>query len=213
MLRVNWLRLRSKNSSSVSKAKGQNFSLFMPLAGIILAFLVIGCATPMSAISGGNTIAQGETPSRPPAKKPAIRDLGQMLPISATARMGDETIELEVTRTPKQQALGLMYRTNLPDNRGMLFEFSPARPISFWMKNMRISLDMVFLRGGVIRAIAANVPPCSAEPCPTYGPNVPIDQVIELRRGRAAELGLKVGQRVEIRFLSQPSSNIPSQSQ
>ena len=131
-------------------------------------------------------------------------NLSQMLPIRATATMGGEIIQLEVTETPEQQALGLMFRDRLPDNRGMLFSFDPPRPVAFWMKNVRIPLDMIFLRDGEIRSIAANVPPCDRpdEQCPAYGPSEAIDRVIELRGGRAAELGLKVGDRVVIEFLN-----------
>jgi hypothetical protein len=70
------------------------------------------------------------------------------------------------------------------------------------MKNTKIPLDMVFLRDGQVRMLKANVPPCTTNPCPTYGPGseVPIDQVIELRAGRAAQLGLKTGDRVNIKF-------------
>ncbi|MDY7014675.1 MAG: DUF192 domain-containing protein, partial [Cyanobacteriota bacterium] len=116
------------------------------------------------------------------------------------AILGGETIELEVTQTPQQQALGLMFRDRLPDNRGMLFVFEPAQPVGFWMKNVKIPLDMIFLRDGIVRAIAS-VPPCTSDPCPTYGPEEPIDQVIELRGGRAAELGLKEGDRAIVNFL------------
>jgi uncharacterized membrane protein (UPF0127 family) len=125
---------------------------------------------------------------------------GQVLPIGATVILGGETVELEVTRTPQQQALGLMFRDRLPDNRGMLFTFEPAREVGFWMKNVSIPLDMIFLRDGVIRAIA-NATPCTSDPCPTYGPLEPIDQVIELRGGRAAELGLNPGDRAIVKFL------------
>jgi hypothetical protein len=84
----------------------------------------------------------------------------------------------------------------------MLFPFDPPRPASFWMKNTLIPLDMIFLRNGEVKAIEADVPPCTTTPCPSYGPDqIEIDQVIELRAGRAAELGLKVGDRVNIKFL------------
>jgi hypothetical protein len=94
-----------------------------------------------------------------------------------------------------------MYRTSLPDNRGMLFEFKSARRVSFWMKNCKISLDMIFLRDGVVKAIELSAPPCTADACPTYGPNTTVDRVIELRGGRATELGVKVGDPIEIEFL------------
>ncbi|MFB2976616.1 DUF192 domain-containing protein [Microseira sp. BLCC-F43] len=171
--------------------------------GIILGIWLAGCSPWVSNTSGiGNAIALGEaTPS------PTSQFRGQMLPISAQATIAGKTINLEVTRTPEQQALGLMYRTSLPDDRGMLFEFNPPHPVSFWMKNVKIPLDMIFLRQGVVRAIAANVPPCNAIPCPTYGPNTPIDQVIELRGGRASQLGLRVGDRITVQFL--PNSSPP----
>jgi hypothetical protein len=126
-----------------------------------------------------------------------------MLPISALAEMAGQKISLEVARTPEEQAMGLMYRTSLAPDRGMLFAFNPPRPVSFWMKNVSIPLDMVFLRNGEVKAIAANVPPCTTTPCPSYGPEIAIDQVIELRGGRAAELGLKVGDRVSVKFLDE----------
>lgn len=127
----------------------------------------------------------------------------QQLPISAAAEIAGEQIQLEVARTPLQQAKGLMHRPPLPADRGMLFSFDPPRPVQFWMKNTPSPLDMVFLRAGEVQAIVSNVPPCTADPCPTYGPDspLPIDQVIELRAGRAAELGLAVGDRISIQFL------------
>jgi uncharacterized protein len=170
------------------------------LLGTVLGICLVGCASTPSLSTIDNSIAQ-----RQPSPSPTPF-LGQMLPISAQATIAGQVINLEVTQTPQQQALGLMYRTSLPDNRGMLFRFEPPQPVSFWMQNVKIPLDMIFLRQGVVQAISSNVPPCTANPCPSYGPNTTIDQVIELRGGRAAELGLKVGDRVTIQFL-------PNQSQ
>jgi uncharacterized membrane protein (UPF0127 family) len=127
----------------------------------------------------------------------------QSLPISAKAQINNHSIKLEVAKTSKQQDIGLMYRTSLPNNRGMLFEFKSARRVSFWMKNCKISLDMIFLRDGVVKAIELSAPPCTAEPCPNYSPHTAVDQVIELRGGRSAELGVKVGDRIEIEFFPQ----------
>lgn len=129
---------------------------------------------------------------------------GQMLPISAKVLLGGEQIELEVAQTSQQQAMGLMYRESLSPSRGMLFPFKMPRYTRFWMQNVVIPLDMVFLLDGEIKAIYAEVPPCTTSPCPTYGPQTLIDSVIELRGGRAAELGLKVGDRAEIQFLNAP---------
>jgi len=123
-------------------------------------------------------------------------DMGQLLPISVNTIVAERAIGLEVAKTPQEQATGLMFRTELPDDRGMFFPIEPARNVRFWMKNVLIELDMVFLREGVVQAIIPNVPPCLSETCPNYGPDVPVDGVIELRGGRAAQLGLKVGDRI-----------------
>ena len=123
-------------------------------------------------------------------------DMGQLLPISVNTIVGDRAIGLEVAKTPQEQATGLMFRTELPEDRGMFFPIDPPRNVRFWMKNVLIELDMVFLREGVVQAIIPNVPPCLSETCPNYGPDVPVDGVIELRGGRAAQLGLKVGDRI-----------------
>ena len=129
-------------------------------------------------------------------------NLAQTLPVTAKTTISQETIELEVAQTPQQQALGLMFRESLPADRGMLFPFSEPRIAQFWMKNVVISLDMIFLYQGEVKAIAANVPPCAVDPCPVYGPDVLIDQVLELPGGRAKELDLQIGDRLKIKFLN-----------
>ncbi len=123
-------------------------------------------------------------------------DMGQLLPVSVNAIIGAGAIGLEVAKTPEEQAIGLMFRTELPDDRGMLFAIAPARNVRFWMRNVQIELDMIFLREGIVQAIIPNVPPCLGDTCPNYGPDVPVDGVIELKGGRAAQLGLKIGDRI-----------------
>lgn len=183
------------------------------LSGIALSILLLGCAASVPAAQETGLLI-GKQPAPSPVVSSSPTNAGQMLPISAQAEIKGQRILLEVAQTPLQQEIGLMYRTSLANNRGMLFPFNPPRPVSFWMKNTKIPLDMIFLRDGRVKAIAANVPPCKADPCPSYGPqNTIIDQVIELRSGRAAQLGLNVGDRVNLKFLNgntppatQPSS-------
>lgn len=129
---------------------------------------------------------------------------GQVLPIEGSALIGQHRFKLEVARTPQQQAIGLMYRRFLPENQGMLFPFTPPQRVSFWMKNVVMSLDMVFVRNGKVVDIASEVPPCKAEPCPVYGPPMEIDHVIELRGGRAKALGLKPGDSVSFQWNASP---------
>ena len=94
--------------------------------------------------------------------------------------------------------MGLMYRPALPDDRGMLFPMTPARPVTFWMRNVPVSLDMVFLYQGKVKAIESSVPPCTTPECPVYGPQGDVDNVLELRSGRALELEIKVGDEATI---------------
>lgn len=166
---------------------------------LLSTFLWVSCAE--GSVSESLNLSPPQTLSHTPS------DLGtaQILPVTAKAIIGDQVIELEVTQTPQEQALGLMYRTFLPDNRGMLFSFNPPRAVQFWMKNCKIPLDMIFLREGIVQAIEANVPPCLETPCPSYGPNIAVDQVIEVRGGLAAELGLDVGDSVEVQPLEPDS--------
>jgi uncharacterized protein len=157
------------------------------LSTVAMTALLIGCYTPQAS--------QGSDPS-------SRRTPSQVLPITATATIANQLFELEVAQTPRQQEFGLMYRTFMPPNRGMLFPFQPAQPVKFWMKHCLMSLDMIFLRQGTVVAIAAKAPPCEKMPCPVYGPDEPVDQVIEVKGGRTAEIGLKVGSRIEIKPVS-----------
>ncbi|MEL7313534.1 MAG: DUF192 domain-containing protein [Cyanobacteria bacterium J06559_3] len=124
----------------------------------------------------------------------------QALPITAEVELGGRTVDLEVAETTEEQAIGLMFRESLADDRGMLFPVDPPRPASFWMWNVEIPLDMLFIANGEVVAIEVKVPPCLEEPsCPTYGPEgVPVDAVIEVRGGLAEDLGVEVGDAVEV---------------
>lgn len=169
-----------------------------------LPFLFSALITSCSVPDGPNPEAASPMPA-PEARAAdpiTLNGPGQLLPVTATAEIKGEMFDLEVAETQPQQALGLMFRSALPDDRGMLFPFDPPRRTSFWMKDVPVPLDMVFIRGGEVVAIAPEAPPCPALPCPSYGPNDQIiDQVLELRSGRAAEIGLQVGDTVMIRSL------------
>jgi len=179
----------------------QNIKKFSRSLTILCSFTIL------TILFGCQNLPQTFAKDNSPAPKPAeitTEQQGQNLPITAQAIIANKTIQLEVAKTPEQQAMGLMYRSSLPEDRGMLFPIRPPRPVQFWMKNCRMSLDIIFLFQGVVKEIAPNVPPCTEEPCPIYGPNNKlIDQVIELRGGWAQEYGLKVGDRITVEFLNQ----------
>lgn len=107
-------------------------------------------------------------------------------------------VAAEIAATEEERARGLMFRDRLPTDQGMLFVFEEEGVHGFWMKNTRISLDMLWLDPGRrIIHIAKMVPPCVADPCPSYGPGLPALFVLELAGGQADARGLKVGDRLE----------------
>jgi uncharacterized membrane protein (UPF0127 family) len=142
----------------------------------------------------GLTACTSQSTVSPDDPSPSVSGSPQSLPLIANIKVGQNVVLLEVARTSQQQDTGLMFRTELAPDRGMVFPLEPARPASLWMKDTLVPLDMVFIRNGTIVKIDANVPPCVADPCPSFTSPGVVDQVIELRSGRAAELGLAEGQ-------------------
>jgi uncharacterized protein len=98
---------------------------------------------------------------------------------------------VELARSLSEQAMGLMNRSSLAPDRGMLFPYDPPQSTSFWMKNTLIPLDIIFIRpDGTIGRIAANTTPLSLEPIPSLEP---VSAVLEIAGGRAAQLGIGPG--------------------
>lgn len=108
---------------------------------------------------------------------------------------GSHAIEVEVAATPKDREIGLMNRESLADDTGMLFDFRESRPVSMWMKNTLIPLDMLFIdKTGTIVRIARNAKPHSLETIPS---GKPVRYVLEINGGAAAGYGAKAGDRLE----------------
>ena len=102
--------------------------------------------------------------------------------------------QVEMASTPAQRNRGLMFRDELAADRGMLFDFQQTQPVTMWMRNTLISLDMLFVReDGRISRIVAETEPLSDR---TIGSGGPVRAVLELRGGRAAELGIRPGDRL-----------------
>jgi len=142
------------------------------------------------AACGSAPVANDAQPSAP-LTSPAGLDLAQV-----NIRSGGRThvFTVEMARTAAQQEQGLMNRRELAPGAGMLFPFDPPRPASFWMRNTLIPLDMIFIRpDGSIARIAASTVPMSETPVAV---TEPVTAVLELRGGRAAQLGLREGDRV-----------------
>jgi uncharacterized membrane protein (UPF0127 family) len=103
-------------------------------------------------------------------------------------------IVVEVVADDESRAQGLMYRDHLDPAAGMLFLFGEDQRHSFWMKNTRIPLDMIFIDANRrIVGIERDVPPCKVQDCPSYGPDADSRYVLELAGGVAKQHGLKDG--------------------
>jgi len=106
-----------------------------------------------------------------------------------------QTFRVEVARNDADRAQGLMFRRSMPADQGMLFDFGRVEPVSMWMQNTYLPLDMLFIRAdGTIARIAANTEPLSTR---TISSGEPVLSVLELNAGTAARLGIKAGDRVE----------------
>ena len=118
----------------------------------------------------------------------------EQVPLTITSGGRTHRFTVEIARTEEEQATGLMNRSELAPDRGMIFPFDPPRDASFWMKNTLIPLDMIFVRAdGSIANIAENTVPLSLEPEMSEGP---VRAVLEIAGGRSAELGIKPGDKV-----------------
>jgi uncharacterized membrane protein (UPF0127 family) len=111
---------------------------------------------------------------------------------------GRHAFQVEIADNDATREHGLMDRRYMAADHGMLFEFDREAPVSFWMKNTYIPLDMIFIApSGVVTHIAANAEPLSERVIPSGGPCV---AVLELNGGTAASIGLKVGDKVRHPF-------------
>ena len=108
--------------------------------------------------------------------------------------LGGERFKVEIADTQQKQALGLRFRESMPADEGMIFLFPNEAPRSFWMKNTRIPLDIMYFDKDLkMVSISANTPPCRVSRCPSYPSSKPAMYVLELNAGTASELGVGPG--------------------
>ncbi len=114
--------------------------------------------------------------------------------LEIVTRNGVHVFQVELALSDEQRARGLMYRRELPDGRGMLFDFRTDQMVNMWMQNTYISLDMLFIRSdGRISHIAENTTPESTR---IISSNGPVRFVLEVIAGTARKYGIKPGDRV-----------------
>jgi uncharacterized membrane protein (UPF0127 family) len=114
--------------------------------------------------------------------------------LEIASKTGVHIFSVEVVDNDADRAKGLMYRRELPEGRGMLFDFHRDQDVSFWMQNTYIPLDMIFIRGdGRILRIEENTEPLSTRMIPSRGP---VRAVLEVIGGTSRKLGIAPGDRV-----------------
>ncbi len=132
------------------------------------------------------------------------QDMMRVEPVTIVSAHSSTTFSAEVADTEMTRERGLMFRQVMPPDQAMLFDVGSPRPISMWMKNTYVALDMVFVRqDGTIAAIAENTVPKSLD---TIGVQEPVRGVIELAAGTAKRIGLAKGDHVMSSIFTEPSN-------
>ena len=112
--------------------------------------------------------------------------------------INNQKIFLNVADTTEKKIQGLMYINKITENQGMIFLFKNPDYKYFWMKNMKISLDIVFLYNDKIVTIYKEVPVCEKDPCPLYASKYKIDTVLEFQKGFCEKFNLKIGDKIKL---------------
>ena len=116
-----------------------------------------------------------------------------------SVELGGKSFAVEIADTREKQALGLMFRDEMPADEGMLFIFPDEAPRSFWMKNTRIALDIMYFDKDLkLVSISADTQPCRVSRCPSYPSIAPAKYVLELNAGIASDLGVGLGDRLTV---------------
>ncbi|MDQ6702656.1 MAG: DUF192 domain-containing protein [Pseudomonadota bacterium] len=119
---------------------------------------------------------------------------GNLERLEIVTASGTHEFSVEVMRGGRQRERGLMFRRFLPQERGMLFAFATEQPVTMWMKNTYLPLDMIFIgRAGKVVGLAENTEPLSEKIIPS---GAPAYGVLEINAGTAARIGLRIGDSV-----------------
>lgn len=155
----------------------------------------IFAALGLLALAGGCSPAVSEAPNQTTQTQATHPESGlAVIPLSVTSANGVHPFRVELAKGRFDQAKGLMFRTEMGADEGMLFPLDPPRPASFWMKNTVIPLDIIFIGPNRrVLNVAASTVPYSEDPIPSEGDAA---AVLELVGGRAAQLGIAAGDKV-----------------
>ena len=160
------------------------------LSGICVALAIVVAAC--SPQAGADSTRAGSATQASPATHPTSGL--ELVPVTISSSTGEHRFTAEVASTSAEQAKGLMFRTELGPDEGMIFP-RQGDVASFWMKNTPLPLDIIFIgQDRRILNIAAQTTPYSLDSVSAVGPT---SAVLEIPGGRAAELGIEPGDRVE----------------
>jgi uncharacterized membrane protein (UPF0127 family) len=131
--------------------------------------------------------------------------LATLIPLAACGKDGPyvelkgQRFTVEIAEDDASREHGLMDRTQMDDDHGMLFIFQDDAQRGFWMKNTKIPLDMIFLDADrKVVSVTHGAEPCVTERCPAYTSGAPARYVLELNAGQAAKLGLTSGDEMTV---------------
>lgn len=158
-------------------------------AGVLLALALLAGCSPGAADAGTRTATESATPKVHPVSGLPV------IPVSITSGNGAHVFRSELARSSAEQARGLMFRTTLGDDEGMIFLRNPPDVASFWMRNTVIPLDIIYIgKDRRILNIAANAVPYDETPLSAAGVTV---AVLEINGGLAQRLGIAAGDKVD----------------
>jgi len=126
--------------------------------------------------------------------------VGQYAQEHGSVIIDDVKVKVEIADEPIEMSKGLSNRKNLDENHGMLFVFSTPGQPAFWMKDMEFSIDIIWIKDDTVVDIAPNLPVVAAEFLSTYSPKEPANYVLEVNAGFAAEHGIKIGDKADIKI-------------
>lgn len=156
------------------------------MGGLAAVFLVCLSLQP-------SAVAQGEAMLLPIHPEPLV----------AETDGGDRSFTIEIADDPGERSRGLMFRQEMDQGHGMLFVFEQSQPVGFWMKNTPLPLDLVFIgQDGKVRAIERGEPFSEAP----IAPDEPVQFVLELKAGTAAEAGIESGDLIRHPAISQAAN-------
>ncbi len=161
------------------------------LALVLLVVFLAGCG----GAAGGQ---DGHSPNDTAAGKKTDAGTSDLPTVTIDASGGKEVeVRVEIADGPFEQQRGLMYRTSLGEDRGMLFVFQREQPLSFWMKNTRIPLSIAYIDSKGRITDILDMKPLDDKP-PHYVSSEPVQYALEVNQGFFDEHGVKVGDRARL---------------